>query len=86
MEEVIQAIKDLINEKYDEVGQDRLKILADWLKDKDFYSIRDGVIEDMIKSAKQDVCETIADYIDEIMEMDDEQIKNELKRDNGEKG
>ena len=66
-------------------NKDRLKILADWLKDKDFYSIRDGVIEDMIKSAKQDVCETIADYIDEIMEMDDEQIKNELKRDNGEK-
>ena len=67
------------------MNKDRLKILADWLKDKDFYSIRDGVIEDMIKSAKQDVCETIADYIDEIMEMDDEQIKNELKRDNGEK-
>ena len=64
-------------------NKDRLKILADWLKDKDFYSIRDGVIEDMIKSAKQDVCETIADYIDEIMEMNDEQIKNELKRDNG---
>ena len=67
------------------MSKDRLKILADWLKDKDFYSIRDGVIEDMIKSAKQDVCETIADYIDEIMEMNDEQIKNELKRDNGEK-
>ena len=65
------------------MNKDRLKILADWLKDKDFYSIRDGVIEDMIKSAKQDVCETIADYIDEIMEMNDEQIKNELKRDNG---
>ena len=67
------------------MNKDRLKILADWLKDKEFYSIRDGVIEDMIKSAKQDVCETIADYIDEIMEMNDEQIKNELKRDNGEK-
>ena len=61
------------------MNKDRLKILADWLKDKDFYSIRDGVIEDMIKSAKEDVCGTIADYINEIIEMDDEQIKNELK-------
>jgi len=61
------------------MNKDRLKILADWLKDKDFYSIRDGVIEDMIKYAKEDVCGTIADYIDEILAMDDEQIKNELK-------
>ena len=61
------------------MNKDRLKILADWLKDKEFYSIRDGVIEDVIKYAKEDVCGTIADYIDEIIEMDDEQIKNELK-------
>ena len=59
-------------------NKDRLKILADWLKDKEFYSIRDGVIEDRIKYAKEDVCGTIADYIDEILAMDDEQIKNEL--------
>ena len=61
------------------MNKDRLKILADWLKDKEFYSIRDGVIEDRIKYAKEDVCGTIADYINEIIEMDDEQIKNELK-------
>ena len=63
------------------MNKDRLKILADWLKDKEFYSIRDGVIEDMIKYAKEDVCRTIGDYITEILAMDDEQIKNELKRD-----
>ena len=61
------------------MNKDRLKILADWLKDKEFYSIRDGVIEDMIKYAKEDVCGTIADYIDEIIEMDDEQIDNIIK-------
>ena len=61
------------------MNKDRLKILADWLKDKEFYSIRDGVIEDMIKSAKEDVCETIASYINEIIEMDDEQIDNIIK-------
>ena len=61
------------------MNKNRLKILADWLKDKEFYSIRDGVIEDMIKYAKEDVCGTIADYIDEIIEMDDEQIDNIIK-------
>jgi len=40
-------------------------------------------MESAIRYAKQDVCVTIGDYIDEIIEMDDEQIKNELKRDNG---
>ena len=61
------------------MSKDRLKILADWLKDKEFYSVRDGVIEDMIKYAKEDICGTIADYIDEIIEMDDEQIDNIIK-------
>ena len=68
------------------MNKNRLKILADWLKDKEFYSIRDGVIEDMIKSAKEDVCGTIADYIDEIIEMDDDQVNYEIKgMKNGEK-
>ena len=60
------------------MNKDRLKILADWLKDKEFYS-HGGVVENAIKYAKEDICGTIADYIDEIIEMDDEQIKNELK-------
>ena len=68
------------------MNKNRLKILADWLKDKEFYSIRDGVIEDMIKYAKEDVCGTIADYIDEILEMDDDQVNYEIKgMKNGEK-
>ena len=68
------------------MNKNRLKILADWLKDKEFYSIRDGVIEDMIKYAKEDVCGTIADYIDEIIEMDDDQVNYEIKgMKNGEK-
>ena len=60
------------------MNKDRLKILVDWLKGKEFYS-HGGVVENAIKYAKEDVCGTIADYIDEIIEMDDEQIKNELK-------
>ena len=60
------------------MNKDRLKILADWLKDKEFYS-HGGVVENAIKYAKEDVCRTIADYIDEIIEMDDEQIDNIIK-------
>ena len=42
MEEVIQAIKDLINEKYDEVGQDRLAEVNDWDLWEDDRLIRDA--------------------------------------------
>ena len=66
------------------MSKDRFKVLAIWLKTQNiFYDERDGAMESAIKYAKQDVCMTIGDYIDEIIEMDDEQIKNELKRDNG---
>ena len=59
----------------------RLKVLAIWLKTQNiFYRERDGAMESAIRYAKQDVCQTIGDYIIEIIEMDDEQIKNELKR------
>ena len=60
------------------MNKDRLKILADWLKSNEFYS-HGGVVENAIKYAKEDVCGTIADYIDEIIEMDDEQIDNKIK-------
>ena len=44
MEEVIQAIKDLINEKYDEVdgGQDKLSEANDWDLYDDDRIIRDA--------------------------------------------
>ena len=60
------------------MNKNRLKILADWLKDKEFYS-HGGVVENAIKYAKEDICVTIADYIDEIIEMNDEQIYNIIK-------
>ena len=60
------------------MNKNRLKILADWLKDKEFYS-HGGVVENAIKYAKEDVCGTIADYIDEIIEMDDKQINDIIK-------
>ena len=64
------------------MNKDRLQILASWLKTHGiFYDERDGAMESAIRYAKQDVCRTIGDYITEIIAMDDEQIKNELKKD-----
>ena len=44
MEEIIQAIKDLINEKYDEVdgGQDKISEVNDWDLWEDDRLIRDA--------------------------------------------
>ena len=67
------------------MNENKLRILADWLLNKEFYS-RDGVVENAIKYAKEDVCRTISDYIAEIIHMDDEEIKNELKDINNGKG
>ena len=64
--------------------KDRLEILAAWLKEtalnnpfnKDVYT--DGTLESAIKSAQEEVMYKIGDYLEEILKMDDEQIKNEL--------
>lgn len=60
--------------------EDRLKILAQWLKEYT-YSIddRDGALETAIKRAKEETMHEIGDYLEEILEMNDEQIDNELK-------
>ena len=44
MEEIIQAIKDLINEKYDEVdgGQDKIAEVNDWDLWEDDRLVRDA--------------------------------------------
>ena len=60
------------------MNKNRLKILVDWLKSKEFYS-HGGVVENAIKYAKEDICGTIADYIDEIIEMDNDQVNYEIK-------
>ena len=65
--------------------KDRLEILAAWLKEtslnnpfnKDVYT--DGTLESAIKSAQEEVMYKIGDYLEEILAMDDEQIKDELK-------
>ncbi len=60
--------------------EDRLKILAQWLKEYT-YSIddRDGALETAMKRAKEETMHEIGDYLEEILAMDSEQIDNELE-------
>ena len=62
--------------------EDKLRILADWLKDAEsgIDSYHDGQLEAAFKRAKQEAKQEIGGYLEEILEMDVNQIKNELKK------
>ena len=62
----------------------RLEILSKWLQKvttEDFhYDVyRDGKLESAIAQAQVEVCNKIGGYLKEILEMDSDQIKDELK-------
>ena len=62
----------------------RLEILSKWLQKvttDDFYydAYRDGKLESTIAQAQVEVCNKIGGYLEEILEMDSGQIKDELK-------
>ena len=62
----------------------RLEILSKWLQKvttEDFYydAYRDGKLESVIAQAQVEVCNKIGGYLEEILEMDSDQIKDELK-------
>ena len=62
----------------------RLEILSKWLQKvttEDFYydAYRDGKLESTIAQAQVEVCNKIGGYLEEILEMDSDQIKDELK-------
>ena len=61
--------------------KERLKVLAAWMKDFtvsiDPYT--DGALESAVKRQKEDTIQQIGDYLEEILAMDDEEIKNELE-------
>jgi len=61
--------------------KDRLTILASWMKDyteaADPYT--DGVLETAVKRQKEITMQCIGELLEEILEMDDTQIKKELK-------
>ena len=58
----------------------QLAVLAKWLKDyTEGYDERDGALEQAIKNSRKETMFKIGDYLEEILAMDDEQIKDELK-------
>ena len=62
----------------------RLEILSKWLQKvttDDFYydAYRGGKLESAIAEAQVEVCNKIGGYLEEILEMDSDQIKDELK-------
>ena len=61
----------------------RLEILSKWLQevttsDLGYDMYRDGKLEDAIAQSQVEICNKIGGYIEEILVMDSEQIKNEL--------
>ena len=64
--------------------KNRIKLLAKWLNDVEastFYydSYRSGKLESEIADAQVEVCNKIGDYLTEILQMDEEQIKDNLE-------
>ena len=60
--------------------KNRLKTLAQWLQkvtssDFDWHN---GQLENIIAQSQAETCNKIGSYLEEILAMDDEQIKNEL--------
>ena len=63
--------------------KDRLKLLAQWLNnvttdDFGYDAYHDGRLEIAISESQVETCNKIGSYLEEILAMDDEQIKNEL--------
>ena len=62
----------------------RLEILSKWLQkvttDDFYYDIhRDGKLEYAIAQSQVEICNKIGGYLEEILELDSDQIKDELK-------
>ena len=60
--------------------KNRLEILAQWLQkvtssDFDWHN---GQLENIIAQSQAETCNKIGGYLEEILTMDNEQIKNEL--------
>ena len=60
--------------------KDRLKVFAQWLREyselHDPYT--EGLLEAALRKSNEEAVQKIGDYLEEILAMDDEQIKNEL--------
>ena len=64
--------------------KNRIKLLAKWLNNVDtstFYydSYSSGKLESEIANAQVEVCNKIGDYLTEILQMDEEQLRDNLE-------
>ena len=64
--------------------KDRIKLLARWLNNVDtstfcYDSYMSGKLESEIANAQVEVCNKIGDYLTEILQMDEEQLKDNLE-------
>ena len=58
----------------------QLEILSKWLKEYTYdIDDRDGALETAMKRTQEETMFKIGDYLEEILAMSDEQIKDELK-------
>ena len=58
----------------------QLEVLAKWLKDySESYDERDGALEQAVKNSRVETMFKLGDYLEEILEMDDEQLEDNLK-------
>ena len=64
--------------------KNRIKLLAKWLNDVEtstfcYDSYRSGKLEREIANAQVEVCNKIGDYLTEILQMDEEQLRDNLE-------
>ena len=64
--------------------EDKIKLLAQWLNNVDsstFYynSERSGKLEYEVMQAQGEVCNKIGDMLEEILQMDEEQLRDNLE-------
>ena len=63
------------------MNEKRLRVFAEWLKGVDIYvdPYYDGQLERAIKHSQEETMQKIGDYLEEILDFDEDQLDNELK-------
>ena len=61
--------------------EDKLKLLAKWLKDYSTYNdvYTEGKLESALRINKDETIQKIGDYLEEILQMDEKQVQDNLE-------
>ena len=61
--------------------EDKLKLLAKWLKDYSTYNdvYTEGKLESALRINKDETIQKIGDYLEEILQMDERQVQDNLE-------